>query len=203
MRGKNFRLALCLASALVCVPALAHAESVIAGQASGTDPLADAFRDPPQSARPRVWWHWMNGNITEDGIAKDMAWMKRVGIGGLQNFDVNLQTPQIVDKRLVYMTPEWKHAFRFAATEAERQGLELTIAASPGWSETGGPWVPAADGLKKLVWSETVVTGGKRFSGKLATPPAITGPFQDLAKPPSIEEMMTGNAAGKVAGQQP
>ena len=52
----------------------------------------------------------LKGNITKDGIAKDMAWMKRVGIGGLQNFDANLQTPQIVEKRLVYMTPEWKDA---------------------------------------------------------------------------------------------
>jgi hypothetical protein len=39
----------------------------------------------------------MNGNISKDGIAKDMAWMKRIGIGGLQNFDANLQTPQIVE----------------------------------------------------------------------------------------------------------
>jgi hypothetical protein len=31
------------------------------------------FRDPPAEARPRVWWHWMNGNITKDGIAKDIA----------------------------------------------------------------------------------------------------------------------------------
>jgi hypothetical protein len=48
--------------------------------------------------------------------------MKAVGIGGLQNFDVNLNTPQVVDKRLVYMTPEWKDAFRFAAQEADRTG---------------------------------------------------------------------------------
>ena len=105
----------------------------------------------------------MNGNITKDGIAKDLAWMKRVGIGGLQNFDANLDTPQIVDKRLVYMTPEWKDAFRFAASEADRLGLELAIAASPGWSETGGPWVKPEDGLKKLVWSETEVDRRQAF----------------------------------------
>jgi hypothetical protein len=74
--------------------------------ASPAASLEASFRDPPQSARPRIWWHWMNGNVTKDGIAKDLAWMKRVGIGGLQNFDVNLQTPQVVEKRLVYMTPE-------------------------------------------------------------------------------------------------
>ncbi|MEO0033600.1 MAG: hypothetical protein RIS94_3358, partial [Pseudomonadota bacterium] len=89
--------------------------------------------------------------------------------------------PQIVDKRLVYMTPEWKDAFRFAAHEADRLGLELAIAASPGWSETGGPWVPPADGLKKVVWSEVTVEGGKKLSTVLPLPPQGTGSFQDMA----------------------
>jgi hypothetical protein len=175
-----------LRAVLVCATALtgwrALAEPAAPpSQAASAPSLEDQFRDPPNSARPRVWWHWMNGNITKDGIAKDMAWMKRVGIGGMQNFDANLRTPQIVDKRLVYMTPEWKDAFRFAASEADRLGLELAIAASPGWSETGGPWVPPQDGLKKLVWSETEITGGKRFTGKIAAPPSVTGPYQSIA----------------------
>ncbi|RST30637.1 glycoside hydrolase [Sphingomonas ginkgonis] len=160
------RLTAALLLASASVPALA-------------DDLAAGFANPPQSARPRVWWHWMNGNISKDGIAKDMAWMKRVGIGGLQNFDVNLATPQVVPKRLVYMHDDWKDAFRFAAQQAEANGLELAIASSPGWSETGGPWVPAADGLKKLVWSETVVAGGRPV-GRLPAPPSVTGAFQAL-----------------------
>jgi hypothetical protein len=144
------------------------------------DPLAGGFADPPSSARPRVWWHWMNGNVTEDGILKDMQWMERVGIGGLQNFDANLATPQIVDHRLIYMHPDWKDAFAFAARTADQLGLELAIASSPGWSETGGPWVKPRDGLKKLVWSETLVTGPTRFNGKLVHPPIVTGAFQNL-----------------------
>ncbi|OYU35394.1 glycosyl hydrolase [Novosphingobium sp. PASSN1] len=151
-----------------------------------SDPLAEAFRDPPASARPRVWWHWMNGNVTEEGIRLDLEWMKRIGIGGVQTFDAQLQTPQVVEKRLVYMTPEWKHAFRTAAQAADKLDLELAIAASPGWSESGGPWVKPEDGMKKLVWSETRVTGGKRFKGKLAPPPSVTGPFQDLGMQPEI-----------------
>ena len=154
--------------------------------------LEAQFKDPPTSARPRVWWHWMNGNITEDGIAKDMAWMKRAGIGGLQNFDAALTTPPIVPQRLAFMTPDWKKAFRFAAAEAERNGLELAIAASPGWSETGGPWVDAKDGMKKLVWSETVVSGGQPWSGLLPAPPNTTGPFQRMDFDPGIAAAMGG-----------
>lgn len=196
MQRRNFRTILMLASAFVAPHAMAQ-ERAPAPQPveNSAAPLEDQFRDPPNSARPRVWWHWMNGNVSKDGIAKDMAWMKRVGIGGLQNFDANLQTPQVVEKRLVYMTPEWKEAFRFAAHEADRQGLELAIAASPGWSETGGPWVKPQDGLKKLVWSETSVPAGQHFTGKLAAPPSATGPYQALGAALSIEEMISGHPA--------
>ena len=145
-----------------------------------SDSLYDGFVHPPQSARPLVWWHWMNGNISKEGIRLDLEWMHRVGIGGFQNFDAALATPQVVDKRLAYMTPEWKDAFRYATSLADQFGMEEAIAGSPGWSETGGPWVPPAEAMKKYVWSETVVEGGKPFTGTLAHPPAVTGPFQNM-----------------------
>ncbi len=198
-RTTSLRLALIAATALTAMPAFAQEQHhptpqpVIAepAPAEAAAPSLEAeFQNPPNAARPRVWWHWMNGNITRDGIAKDMDWMQRVGIGGLQNFDANLQTPQIVENRLVYMTPGWKDAFEFTAAEAERRGLELAIAASPGWSETGGPWVPPEDGLKKLVWSETTVAAGQRFQGVLTAPPSTTGPYQSLAMAGGIEEML-------------
>jgi hypothetical protein len=149
-------------------------------QSNMADSLLPGFITPPNSAMPRVWWHWMNGNITKDGIAKDLAWMKRSGIGGFQNFDAALATPQIVEKRLTYMTHEWKDAFQFTAKLADSLHLEMAIAGSPGWSESGGPWVAAKDGMKKIVWSETLVTGGKPFTGSLPKPPTTTGTFQNL-----------------------
>src|SRR5512135_1845748 len=68
--------------------------------AASTETLQRDFLDPPAAARPRVWWHWMNGNITKEGIKLDLEWMKRVGIGGLQNFDAALGTPKLVENRL-------------------------------------------------------------------------------------------------------
>jgi hypothetical protein len=158
---------------------LALACSAVFAQTSG-DTLERGFQNPPDSAKPRVWWHWMNGNITKEGIKLDLQWMKRVGIGGFQNFDAALVTPQVVPKRLVYMTPEWKDAFRYAATLADELKLEMAIAGSPGWSESGGPWVTPAEAMKKFVWSETRVEGGRPFSGVLAKPPETTGPFQNI-----------------------
>ena len=144
------------------------------------DELLEHFKNPPASARPRVWWHWMNGNITAEGIKLDLEWMHRVGIAGFQNFDAALATPQVVEKRLAYMSPEWKDAFRYAVGLGDQFGMEMAIAGSPGWSETGGPWVPPSEGMKKYVWSETVVAGGKPFRGKLPHPPTNTGAFQNM-----------------------
>lgn len=164
----KLRAHLLLAAALLApLPAFAQAE----------DPLAEGFRDPPKEARPRTWWHWLNGNITEAGIDKDLAWMAETGLGGVQNFDASLGTPQIVAKRLPYMSPEWQRAFAHAVAVARSKGLEFAIAASPGWSETGGPWVPPQDAMKKLVWSSTSIRGGRRFTGKLPAPPSTTGPY--------------------------
>lgn len=147
--------------------------------ARGINMLLEGFLSPPNEAKPRVWWHWMNGNITKDGIRKDLEWMNRIGIGGFQNFDANLLTPQIVERRLSFMTPEWKEAFRFTAKLADSLSLEMAIAGSPGWSESGGPWVPASDGMKKYVWTETRIEGGKSFTGKLPKPASTTGTFQN------------------------
>ncbi|HEV7219676.1 MAG TPA: glycosyl hydrolase, partial [Terriglobales bacterium] len=155
---------------------------------SSADPLWQGFENPPSSARPRVWWHWMNGNITKEGIKLDLEWMHRSGIVGFQNFDAALSTPQVVEKRLAYMTPEWKDAFKYAIGLGDQFGMEMAIAGSPGWSESGGPWVPPPHGMKKYVWSETVMQGGKPFGGKISPPPSVTGPFLNIGLPPSASQ---------------
>ncbi|MCX7676636.1 MAG: glycosyl hydrolase [Alteraurantiacibacter sp.] len=168
------------ALALVACASVAAQTSATAPDQVAVDPLRDGFADPPQSARPRTWWHWMNGNVTREGIVKDLAWLSSVGIGGIQTFDASLSTPQVVDERVIYMTQAWRDAFRLAVAEADRHGLELTIASSPGWSHTGGPWVQPEDAMKKLVWAETWLPGGQRFTGTINQAPRVTGDFQTL-----------------------
>lgn len=169
------------------------AEGQPAQQAGNVKPdqLHSGFINPPEAAKPRVWWHWMNGNVTWEGAKADMDWMNRIGIGGLQSFDAGQATPQVVDVRLPYMTEGWKAVFRKTAAYADSLGLELGIAASPGWSETGGPWVTAPDGMKKMAWSSTVIKGRKTFKGTLPKPPSTTGVFQ------------TSTAGGILGGRSP
>ncbi len=168
------------------------------------DPLRDGFLNPPPEARPFVWWHWMNGNISKEGIRADLEWMHRIGLGGVQVFDAALATPKIVDHRIEYMTPEWKDDFRYAVSLTDRFGMELGIAGSPGWSETGGPWVPPSEAMKKYVWSETSIEGGKPYTGKLIHPPTITGKFQNTpAFDPHITEPALYADAKVVAFKRP
>jgi len=173
----SFSLGLLLAQAALAIP---HRNLEGVTPSAAQDTLVLGFLNPPDSAKPRVWWHWMNGNVTPEGIQLDLEWMHRVGIGGMQNFDAAYETPQLVDHRLVFMSPPWKEAFRSTAMLADRLGLELTIAGSPGWSESGGPWVKPEEGMKKLVWSEVRIPGGVPFAGKLPSPPSVVGPFQNV-----------------------
>ncbi|MBW4889394.1 hypothetical protein KXQ82_06695 [Mucilaginibacter sp. HMF5004] len=133
------------------------------------------FKNPPEAAWPRAWWHWTNGNITKDGITKDLEWMKRVGIQGMQLADVASGGGQTVPNKLVFGSPEWLDAVKFAATEAERLKLEMTVFTSAGWSLTGGPWVKPEQAMKKLVWSETQVEGAKTIHQQLPEPPSAEG----------------------------
>lgn len=146
-----------------------------------TDSIEQGFKNPPDSAKPRTWWHWTNSNVTKDGITKDLEWMQHVGIGGFQLADVAAGGGQTVEEKIVFGTPEWVDAVRHRAAEAEKLGLEMTIFSSAGWSETGGPWVKPEEAMKKLVWSETSVTGPRRFNGKLPQPPSDNGPIRNLA----------------------
>lgn len=157
------------AALLLCLPCFA-----------GED-IISLFNDPPREYRPRVWWHWMNGNISEEGVRKDIEWMDRSGIVGFHIFDAGFDTPQIVEERLPYMSEGWKRVFNRALDMADSLGMEVSITSSPGWSLTGGPWVSPEDAMKKLVWSETVFEGGRRIRTGLPQASVINGFYRDIA----------------------
>jgi hypothetical protein len=150
---------------------------------SAGDTLEQGFRDPPDEARPRVWWHWTGGNVTKEGITKDLEWMKRIGIGGAHMADIGMAGGQTIENKIEFFTPEWFDALRHAAAEADRLGLELSIFSSSGWSLTGGPWVQPEQAMKKLVWSETDVQGPVKMNRRLREPPSYYGAFANLRRP--------------------
>jgi hypothetical protein len=149
---------------------------------SSEDTLFNNFQNPPESARPRTWWHWTGGNITLEGITKDLEWMRCVGIAGFQLADVSFGGGQAVDDKVLFGTSDWLAAVRHAAQEAERLNLEMAIFSSAGWSLTGGPWVKPEQAMKKLVWSDTLIHGRQTFNSKLPHPPFNNGPVRNLGR---------------------
>ena len=127
---------------------------------SADDDLWQLFVDPPDAARPRAWWHWMDGNIDPAGIVRDLTWLHGAGIRGVQLFDGGMGVPLVVPEPVRPESAAWTEAIDTAIGTADRLGLELAVATSSGWSAAGGPWVRPDDAMKKVVWSETVVAGG-------------------------------------------
>ena len=135
--------------------------------AETTSALETAFLNPPASAHARTWWHWMNGNVTAEGITLDLEAMKRAGLRGFQLFQVGTGIPKgPVD----YTGAEHTRLIQHAAKEAERLGLEFDIMNCPGWSSSGGPWITPEHSMKQFTWSETVVRGGQRTAVTLPQP---------------------------------
>ena len=158
------------------------AVTLVLGTGTAVPVLAEAleerFARPPQDARPQTWWHWMNGNVTKEGITADLEAMNRIGIGGAQIFDVGCEIPP---GAVEYNTPDWFEMIRHAASEARRLGIELCLANCSGWSCSGGPWITPDKGMKTLVWTETKATGPAAFEGRVPQPRSRNGFYEDIA----------------------
>lgn len=136
------------------------------------------FLNPPATARAQTWWHWMNGNVTADGITRDLEAMKQIGLGGFQNFDAGTLIPK---GPVVYLSPEWLALKEHTIREADRLGLEFTMHNCPGWSSSGGPWITPELAMQQLTWSETYVTGGKPLTSALPRPATKLDYYRDVA----------------------
>ncbi|RIV84131.1 hypothetical protein D2V17_11975 [Aurantiacibacter xanthus] len=184
---------------LACASVLALFPSPAFAEESAPE-LQEGFQEPPQEARPHLWWHWMDGNVTVEGALADLEWMHRMGIGGVHAFSGSLGVPVVVDEPAPFMSERWAQAFEVAIERAHEYGMEVVIAGSPGWSQTGGPWVAPQDGMKKYVWSEVTLEGGQS-AGRLPQPPVTTGDFAALTVPsgwgeaPTVTPEAYGDAA--------
>lgn len=142
--------------------------------------LETRFLNPPTSVKPYVWWHWMGSNFSKEGITKDLEAMKAEGIGGATIFNLASAVQESHYPTLnnpwpeqTYRSPAYWEAIRFAASEAQRLGLEIGLHNTVGYSTTGGPWIDEEHSMQRLVWSDTIISGGTEISLKLKAPKLI------------------------------
>jgi len=140
--------------------------------------LASQFASPPAEAKPWVYWFWLNGNITREGITADLEAMKRVGIGGVLIMEVNQSIPL---GPVAFMGAQWRELFKHVVAESQRLGLEVNMNNDAGWNGSGGPWIKPEQSMQKVVWTETNVEGPKHFDGTLPQPQAVAGFYRDIA----------------------
>ena len=138
----------------------------------------EGFRNPPPEARPHTWWHWMNGNVTKEGITADLEAMAAVGIGGAQIFDAGLALPK---GPVEFAADSWYDCLAHANREAKRLGLELCLANCSGWTSSAGPWITPELSMKYVTNTAVRVKGGERFDGALPLPENTNGFYEDIA----------------------
>jgi hypothetical protein len=133
------------------------------------NPVLDAgFRHPPAAARPWVYWFWVNGNISPEGITADLEALQRAGVGGVLWMEVSgpWWAP---DGEVMPLSPQWHEAFQLAVRECGRLGLEFDVSVDFGYG-SGGPHITPPLSMQQLLWSEKVAAGNRRLEDLAGTP---------------------------------
>jgi hypothetical protein len=144
--------------------------------------IEEGFINPPNEARLKAYWWWLNGNVTKAAITRDLEQMKAKGFGGALICDADGSSQdgnQRVKHGPTFLTPDWRALYRHALSEGQRLGLEMSLNIQSGWN-LGGPMVKPEDAAKKLAWSEMRVSGPTNAAVKLPRPQARDGFYRDL-----------------------
>ena len=148
---------------------------------AGELPLETTFANPPEAARPWVFWYWMEASVSREGIRADLEAMAEAGIAGAYLMPVKGPAdPPLMDP-VVQLSPEWWEMVKYSFAEADRLGLKLTLHACDGFAVAGGPWITPPLSMQKVVWTETRVRGGNRLQIRLPQPETIAGYYRDIA----------------------
>lgn len=151
------------------------------GQQSDTvSELRGAFKNPPSTSAPGVYWYFMDGNLSREEMTKDLESMKEVGISNLIFLEVGIGVPR---GPIDFMSQEWQDLYVHAVREAERLGIKILLGAGPGWCGSGGPWVTPEESMKHLVYIETEIKGNKKVKIKLPIPEQRSTQWHNLKDP--------------------
>lgn len=176
MPKRNYLIAALSLLASICLPFKSAKAQNKTGQLNSLSSFRNSFAVPQDSLKPYVYWYWVSDNISKIGITKDLEAMARVGIG--EAFIGNIGLSSVPYGKVKVLSDEWWELTRFAISEGQRLGVDIGIFNSPGWSQSGGPWVKPTEAMRYLVGTEVNITGGKKVKVRL---PKAKPEMQDMA----------------------
>ncbi len=142
--------------------------------------MKNRFLDPPDSARPGVYWYFMDGNLSAKEMTADLESMKAAGLGNLVFLEVDIGMPK---GPVRFMSDPWQERFVQTVRDAERLGLDITLGIGPGWCGSGGPWVKPERSMQHLVFSSVELRGPQRYSAILPVPAQRSTEWHTMASP--------------------
>ena len=169
---------------------------------TGAASLYDGFVKPSTDFGPQTWWHWMNGNVSKEGIVADLDALAAIGVSGVHIFDAGCDIPA---GPLKFNSPEWFETVKFAVEEAQKRRMKVILPNCSGYSVAGGPWIAADNAMKTVSYTVRDVTGPAKLDVALDAPWDPVGFYEDiavLAYPVPAAELPTMEAAGvKIASR--
>ncbi|MEO7211342.1 glycosyl hydrolase [Mucilaginibacter sp.] len=130
--------------------------------------IETGFITIPDSVQTSVYWYWISGNISKEGVVKDLEAMKKVGIN--RAFIGNIGLDEVPYGKVNMLSDEWWDIMHTALKTATRLNIEIGIFNSPGWSQSGGPWVKPQQAMRYLTSSQVMIKGPLLFKQKLVKP---------------------------------
>lgn len=139
-------------------------------------PLEKGFASPPDSIQTSIYWYWISDNISKEGVEKDLEAMKRIGINRAFIGNIGLSENESRYGKVKIFTNEWWEILHAALKKATELNIEIGIFNSPGWSQSGGPWVKPEQAMRYLSSTKTIIQGGNTIQRQLPAPEG----FQDV-----------------------
>jgi hypothetical protein len=131
---------------------------------AGSPDLHDLFIHPPREAGTWVYWWWLNGYVSKEGILRELDEFREKGITGALVFQAGSgYTPQ----KTPFMSEKWRELFKFTVQEAASRGITITLNICEGWN-AGGPWVTEDHASMRLQYA-ILETQGPRNLDTLLT----------------------------------
>ncbi|MBE8713721.1 glycosyl hydrolase [Sphingobacterium hungaricum] len=140
--------------------------------------IEKVFVEAHDTIQTSVYWYWISDHLSKEGVVNDLKAMKSVGINRafIGNIGLN-DLPGNPYGKVKIFSDEWWDVLHTALKTASELNIEIGIFNSPGWSQSGGPWVKSQQAMRYLSSRDTLVKGPFRYTQNLKL---NNDPFQDV-----------------------